>query len=58
MDQSHLYTENKEEVILTDDPPINGQTWACLSFVSPESVIKDKSIYGLQVFTIVCFIKG
>jgi hypothetical protein len=50
MDQSHLYTENKEEVILTDDPPINGQTWACLSFVSPESVIKDKDAFTVAKF--------
>lgn len=50
MDQSNLYTENKEEVILTDDPPINGQTWACLSFVSPESVIKDKDAFTVAKF--------
>lgn len=50
MDQSYLYTENKDEVILTDDPPINGQSWVCLSFVSPESVIKDKEGFGVAKF--------
>lgn len=50
MDQSYLYTENKEEVVLTDDPPINGQTWACLSFVSPESVIQDKDGFTVAKF--------
>ena len=43
MDQSNLYTnDEKKEEILSDDPPINGQNWVCLSFVSPTSVIQDK----------------
>jgi hypothetical protein len=44
MDQSNLY-ENKKDMkqeILVDDPPLNGQNWVCLSFVSPEAVIQDK----------------
>ena len=50
MDQSYLYTKDKNEVTLTDDVPINGQTWACLSFVSPENVIKDKDGFTVAKF--------
>uniref|UniRef100_A0A6C0CZS0 Uncharacterized protein n=1 Tax=viral metagenome TaxID=1070528 RepID=A0A6C0CZS0_9ZZZZ len=50
MDQSNLYTKGKNQVILEDDPPINSQSWVCLSFVSPEDVIKDKDGFIVAKF--------
>ena len=50
MDESNLYTKNKSKVILEDDPPLNGQSWTCLSFVSPEDVIKDKNGFTVAKF--------
>ena len=50
MDHSNMYTKNKTQVILEDDPPINGQSWVCLSFVSPEDVIKDKDGFIVAKF--------
>lgn len=36
--------------LLDVDKEIAGQKWVCLSFVSPEYVIKDKNIYYLEQF--------
>ena len=36
---------NIKEDFLTVDKPIPGQNYACLSFVSPEKIIKNKEIY-------------
>jgi hypothetical protein len=45
-----MYKKNKTQVILEDDQPINGQSWVCLSFVSPEDVIKDKDGFIVAKF--------
>ena len=50
MDVSELYTNDKKTSVLEDDPPINGQNWVCLSFVSPESVLKDKDAFTVAKF--------
>ena len=50
MDVSELYTNDRNKSVLEDDPPINGQNWVCLSFVSPESVLKDKDAFTVAKF--------
>lgn len=35
---------------LEQDPPIRGQNFACLSFISPEEVLKDKETYIFKHF--------
>lgn len=40
----------KEEDFLDEDPPLRGQNYVCLSFVSPEEVIKKKEVYFFQNF--------
>lgn len=40
----------KEEDFLTEDPPLRGQNYVCLSFVSPEDVIKKKEVYFFEHF--------
>jgi Family of unknown function (DUF5832) len=39
-----------EEDFLSQDPPIRGQRYCCLSFVSPEEVLKNKETYFLGKF--------
>lgn len=39
-----------EEDFLTVDHKVPGQNFACLSFVSPEKIIKNKDIYILHAF--------
>jgi hypothetical protein len=41
----------KECDYLEEDRPIRGQNWACISFISPENVLKDKNIYFFEKFT-------
>jgi hypothetical protein len=43
-------SEEKKEDFLDTDPPINGQNFACLSFVSPEQLIKKKEGYNVAKF--------
>lgn len=50
MDIAELYTKDKSKSVLEDDPPINGQNWVCLSFVSPENVLKDKDAFIVAKF--------
>ena len=38
------------EDFLTVDDPIRGQNFVCISFLSPENVIKDKNTYILHEF--------
>jgi hypothetical protein len=38
----------KEVDYLDEDKPIRGQNYVCLSFVSPEDVIRNKEIYYLE----------
>ena len=32
------------------DTPLPGQNYVCMSFVSPENILADKSIYYMQSF--------
>jgi hypothetical protein len=41
----------KEEDYLDNDPPIRGQNYVCLSFISPEDVIIAKEVYFFRKFT-------
>lgn len=41
---------NKKEDFLTVDKPIPGQNFACLSFVSPEKILKNKEIFLMEKF--------
>jgi hypothetical protein len=40
----------KEEDFLDEDPPLKGQNYTCLSFVSPEDVIKRKDVFMFEKF--------
>jgi len=43
--------EEKQEMDYLDiDSPINGQSYVCLSFVSPESVIEDRHAFNVSKF--------
>lgn len=35
---------------LTEDKPISGQTWVCMSFISPEKILKQKDIFFFEEF--------
>ena len=42
---------NKKYVdLLDEDNPIAGQKFACMSFISPENILKDKNIYMFEKF--------
>jgi len=44
-------TPNPKYIDLCDeDPPIAGQKFACLSFISPEKILKDREVYLFQQF--------
>lgn len=36
--------------MLDEDPPLRGQNYACLSFISPEDVIKKKEVFFLEMY--------
>lgn len=38
------------EDFLESDPAIRGQNWVCLSFISPEKVLKNKEIFKMKKF--------
>lgn len=40
----------KEIDFLDQDPPLRGQNYVCLSFISPEEVIKKKEVYFFEEF--------
>ena len=40
----------EEADYLTQDPPIRGQKYCCISFISPEDVIKSKEAFFFQKF--------
>ena len=42
--------DTKEEDFLTSDQNVPGQNFVCLSFISPEKILKDKHIYKLLQF--------
>merc|ERR1711968_41977 len=44
-------TPNKKYVdLLDEDKPISGQKFACISFVSPENIIKQKEMFYFEQF--------
>ena len=42
--------ESKYIDLLDEDKPIAGQKYVCLSFVSPEDILKDKNIFYFEKF--------
>lgn len=40
----------KECDYLTEDPPLRGQNYACVSFITPEDVIKKKELFFFEMF--------
>lgn len=40
----------KEQDFLDQDPPLRGQNYVCLSFLSPEEVIKKKEVFVFERF--------
>lgn len=40
----------KTQDFLDNDPPIRGQNYVCMSFISPENVIVNKNVYFLSKF--------
>jgi hypothetical protein len=44
------FVSTKEQDYLDQDPPIRGQKYCCLSFISPEDVIKNKEAYFFEKF--------
>lgn len=36
--------------LLTEDEPLSGQKFCCMSFVSPENILKDKNIFMFEKF--------
>jgi len=47
------YQKNKKQVyadLLEEDKPIAGQKFVCVSFVSPEKIIKNKDLFFFQEF--------
>ena len=47
-----MTTRAKDELVdvLDKDKPINGQKFACLSFISPEDLIKRRELFMLEAF--------
>jgi len=43
-------TSVKEQDFLDEDPPLRAQNYVCLSFLSPEDVIKKKEVYFFEKF--------
>jgi len=50
MSSQDKHLDDVDEDFLEVDRPIPGQSFVCLSFISPEKVIKDKSLYILSKF--------
>ena len=45
-----MSSENEQEDFLTVDDPIRGQNFVCISFLSPEAVIKNKELFFMHKF--------
>ena len=45
-----MVISTKEKDFLEQDPLIRGQTYACLSFISPEDVIKQKEAFQFEQY--------
>ena len=42
-------SENPKYIdLLDEDKPISGQKFACISFLSPEKIIKSKNLYDFN----------
>ena len=39
-----------QEDFLDQDPPLRGQNYVCMSFISPEDIIKQKNVYIFEKF--------
>ena len=42
--------DSKYVDLLDEDKPIGGQKYVCLSFVSPEDILKDKNLFYFEKF--------
>lgn len=40
----------RERDFLEEDPPLRGQSWVCVSFLSPEDIIKRKESYFFETY--------
>lgn len=49
-DNKFKYVSTKELDVLDQDPPLRGQNFVCLSFISPEDVIKKKDVFFFENF--------
>ena len=36
--------------LLEEDKPISGQSYVCVSFVSPENILKKREMFFLNIF--------
>jgi hypothetical protein len=48
--QNDILVDTKTYDYLEEDPEIRGQKYVCLSFISPEEVIRDKHVYYFKEF--------
>lgn len=49
-DASKSFDSNKYVDLLDEDKPISGQKYVCLSFISPEEIIKNKNLFLFEKF--------
>ena len=50
MAQTSALISVKDEDFLDEDPVLRGQNYVCLSFISPEDVIKRKDVFMFEKF--------
>ena len=50
MAQSKSQSKSERQDYLKVDPPLPGQNWVCLSFVSPDDLIEKKMLFNLNRF--------
>jgi|TARA_B110000259_G_scaffold188275_1_gene246147 hypothetical protein len=50
MDQKNVIPVSEMDY-LEEDTPIRGQSYACVSFISPEKVLEDKNVFAFTKFT-------
>lgn len=56
-DKNDHKNDIEEEDHLSVDPPIPGQKYACISFVSPEKIIESKTLYMYYHYSQSCYKK-
>ena len=50
-EQKQVHSEDTKYVdLLDEDKPLSGQKYVCLSFVSPENIIRDKKLFFFEKF--------